>query len=344
MTDINVSTSTAPIESSEVAESLEGVEASGEAKVSGENDPNESFSDWLKRQDSSKGSKASKSDSSESKLPPAPDISDKVEKALEGDAKDATESPVSNENDNIRVLKVGDKKFKAEDVAKLDKDFAEVNTKYESQVQENQRMIADVEKFVDTLRKNPGEILDRFKITQEQIEQYLWDKHYKFKNESPIDKATRLEKELNDIKNKDENDRLNARRQQEIEANTKFWQGKIKEGLDAHGLPENQYTVQRMVGYIQQMQQKGLNISMADLANYVKQDYEAAQAESLKNMSPDQVAKVLGKETLDKVRAQEVEKLKQDKFKNTNPGQGKIKREEPKKKVHKSVYDMLDDL
>lgn len=316
-----------------------------ETPVDTASDPNESFSDWLARQKTEGKEKVSSK--KEPVVTGAPDVVGKESLAtkdlLKGDTKPAPET----ETLKPLSLKVGDKEYTTTDIEKLSKDHGAANENYQKQVTENQKMIKDVEAFVDTLRKDPGAILERFKITQDQVEKYLWDKYYRFKNETPAQKAERLEGELKARDTKDAQTQQQQQADQQREANRQYWQQKVKEGLGAEGLPENDWTVQRMAGYIQQMQQKGLNIPMNELAKYVKNDYNSAQQELLKNMSPEQVAQALGKDTMDTIRKKDVEKFKQDKFQNTNPGQGTVKRDLPKdtkKKVYKSPYDLLDDL
>lgn len=311
-------------------------ETSSEGKV-------ESFDEWLKKEEQRVSGKVKKEEKKSDKVTAGPDILDQIKgKGKEElpeleDATKATTEPVK--------IKIGDKEYGQPEIESMTKELTTATEQYKTQVQENQKMIKDVEAFVNTLRSNPGEILDRFKISQEQVEKYLWDKYYVYKNETPQQKAERLEKQLQERDQKELTQRQQQEEQQRIENNRKYWAPRVQEALTSEGLPENDWTVQRMAGYIHRMQTDGLNLPLVELAKLVKQDYFSAQKELLKNLSPEQVSEALGKETLDKVRSKEVEKFKQNKFQNNSPSQGRIERPEPTNtKRIRDVYHMLDEL
>ena len=335
-----------------VSESTPSTESATESKLAPENDPNESYSDWLDRING-------KSKKTEEKAEPKKDsVLDKFKADLEKDknVKDQpkedlpTKEPKVEAPAPIQDIKVGDKSYTAKDIETLTKDHTEVKTAHET-------LQKQATEFINTLKTNPGQVLDML-LKSPETESAFMDylnkryveplkfqalpaedklKHYEQKEQERIasEQAARAEQERAAKEQAD---------QQAAENNRRFWTNKFSESLGKAGLPDNAWTQARMAGYIQRAFAQKIQVTPDDVIQYVREDLVNSQKHALENASPEEISKLLGEEKLAALRAQDVAKFKQDKFENKNPSKGKIERTTKEKKRYSSPYDMMDDL
>ena len=147
-------TVTAPVTESAAPETIEPKgevsESSSEKVLSGADDPNESFSDFMKRQEREAAAK-NKAPKKEEK---------KVTSIFDKDPVVAKEEPEQEAAEEVekaveQALKVGDKEYKASDIEKLTKDY-EAST---AAVREHEIKLSEltkgVQSFIERLKTDP---------------------------------------------------------------------------------------------------------------------------------------------------------------------------------------------
>lgn len=318
-----------------------------ESKLSGENDPNESFSDWLKREQAKNKAKETEKVTSEKSKEEKPRVDKVVAKEPEDSNAKVTKEP-ENSNSKVakseseaekapeQVLKVGEKTYKSEDIEKLVKDSTETSTKLET-------VTNQLKDLVNIIKTKPGEVLDRLEVPREVIEEYYYKKYMEWET---LTDAQRVEKLQNEKKEREDNEnkaKAEAAEKARVERNREYWSNVIKNSLQTEGVPENEWTIQRMAGYIRQSQEKSLNVPHNEIAKMVKEDLYNAQREAFKGMSPEQLIEAIGEEAAAKFRQHETEKFKQTKFEQ-KPAQT-TSEPKPKKpgKRYSNVYQILDE-
>lgn len=324
-------TEAAPSEVTESPKTEAANTAEETAPKSTADDPNESFSDWLKRQNGAKEeAKVDKTPSTK----PTEDIT----------SKETVKEPEAPKESS---LKIGDKEYKAADIESLQKAHDEANAKVE-------RINAQVNDLVEMIKSNPGPILDKLGVGRDIIEKYYYDKYLHadvFKGLPAEEKVRHYEeqeaKRAEEARVKAETEAKaaeEAKLREAAEANQKLFIDKIGKALDAAKIPKSDWTMQKMADYIQRAQEKGIQAGLNEIADLVREDLAEIQKATLTTMSPKDLAKVLGEETMAKIRAEDVAKFKQDKFENKNPSKTKVERPQKEKKRYSSPYQMIDDL
>ncbi len=332
----DVSVDTGADVSSDVASELD----SGSEVESSTSTKDESFSDWLKRHNSEKGAKAkepAKTEKAPTKIPPEDATVAAELKDLNADApkdlKDLKDAKAPAE----QTIKVGDKEYKSQDVEQM---TAEI-TKYKNQEAVTTQQLGDL---VNTLRTNPGKILDKLEVSRDIIEKYYFEKYLEQDTLTAEQKLERYQK-ADQERQMAEQQRIQAEQQKAQEdRNRAYWSEHIKTALTGEGLPETPWTINRMAGYIKNAKDQGINVPSSELAKLVKQDIVEAQKAALQGLNPEQLVQALGQEGVAKLRQHDTEKFKQTKFENRNPGKSRVEKPKPPGKKYRSPYDILDDL
>ncbi len=283
-----------------------------------ENDPNESFSDWMARQ--GKGKEEVKAPKEEVKKEETSEK--KEEEAPKEDSKEKTES-----------LKVGDKEYKAEDIEGLVKSSADLET-----------LKSEITDMFEQLRTSPGEWFDKLEISQKAIEDYYYSKYIEPGTLTAEQKLERYEQRDKAAKEAEETSKRQQAEEAQKEHYRQQWTKDISAAIQEAGLPNNEFTTAKVASYLKAALAKGVQASPRDVMDLVKQDLESTHKSSLTGMTPEQLAATLGPEMMAKLRQHEVDKYKTTKFENKNPGKGALKdtkSQEVKRKVS-SVYDLLD--
>lgn len=318
-------------------EAVEAVASEGK-KLEGANDPNESFDSWLKRTESEK--KGSSNDKKTETKEAASKDSGKKEATKEeavsnnkADPKaDASKAPETVES----PLKVGDKEYKAKDIESMSKQLED----YKANEGKTARQLQDLVKI---LQEDPAKVFNKLGIKKELIEEYLWKNHYEYETLSPEQKIAKLEGEKKSQLEASAKAEQEAKDKAQYESNRIYWTGVIKEGLDSQGLPETEWTVQRMAGYIKRAKDQGINASHHEIAKLVREDMENAQKAAVAGLSAEQLAKVLGEDAVKALRQHEVDRLKQAKFENKAAVPQHVERSKKTGKKITNIYDLLED-
>ncbi len=226
-------------------------------------------------------------------------------------------------------LKVGDKEYKAEDIANLEDTVTSIKEQ--------------VGQLVELLRTNPGEIFDRIEIPKEAIEDYYYSKYVEpstLTAEQKLERYEQRDRETKERAQKEEADRASS---QSREATKQKWVTDINSALSEAKLPQTDFNITRVAALAREALSSGKQPDLKSLAAQVKQELLSTQTSMLSSMSPEELTAALGKETVAKLRQAELAKVKESKFQNTNPGKGEVKTKssEVRKKIS-SVYDMLD--
>ncbi len=277
-----------------------------EPKLSGENDPNESFSSWLERQNSKKETKTEPKQEKSEKTVLKGTGNEKVEpkETKQAEAKDVSKDSVEKTSKPEQVsteaeIKVGDKSFKAKDLEKVLADAEALKTN-------ETKVTKQLQDLVRILKENPGSVLDRLEVPRETLEKYYYEKYLEFDQLTPEQKVEKLQAKERDRVEAERKAQQESVERERYEANRKYWAGVIKESLDSEGVPETEWTVQRMAGYIKQAKDKGIQASNQEIAKLVKEDLQNAQKAALAGLRPEELTKVLGDEAVKALRQHEL--------------------------------------
>ncbi len=316
-----------------------GIDASVDTSVDTDSEPevssstkDESFHDWLKRRNSEKEVKTKtppKEDKPAVKIPPEDaNVAAELKDTLA--TKDLVEPATQS-------LKVGDKEYKSQDVENMTAEIA----KYKNQEAVTTQQLGDL---VNTLRTNPGKILDKLEVSRDIIEKYYFEKYLEQDTLTAEQKLERYQKADQERQAAEQQQQQEQQQKAQEERNRAYWSDQIKTALTGEGLPETPWTINRMAGYIKNAKDQGINVPSAELAKLVRQDITEAQKAALQGLNPEQLIQALGKEGVAKLRQHETEKFKQTKFENRNPGKSRVEKPKAPGKKYSSPYDLLDDL
>lgn len=322
-------------------------ESKPESSQQAETDPNESFSDWLRRQPGSKTEEVPKSESGRDEkgrfVAKAKDTN--KQEVSENDTNSTQKSVPEVEKSPEPELKVGDKAFKAKDIETLNKSYEEMRTAHET-------LNSQVRDLVETLKNNPGAVLDHLGISKNLIESYYYDKYVQpevFKSLPAEQKVAHYEKlEQDRLAAEQAKQAEQARLEQEAKVKAaetesqKLWSQRFTEALNEAGIPNTQWAHQQMAAYVKQAQDKNIQITAKDLVPLVKADLVEAKKAALEGITPEEITALLGQDMMSKIRAQDVAKFKQEQFENKTPLKAKVERSEKPKKRLSSIYELLD--
>lgn len=298
------------------------------------------FQKWKKNEDRKQA--ASKKQDSESKPEAKPDAKPKDTKAVK------EEKPASEPKVEGSTIKVGDKEYSSADVESLLK-----NT--EALTQRGEEFNSKFSTFIDRLQKNPGEILEKVGVDREALEKFYFEKYLE---EDTLTAEQKLEKyKARDAERLKAEDDARAQAQAEAEEaeaarktseSRNMWQKRIQEAVTEAGLPDTDLTINLTASYIKDALVEGnQSVTAKDVMPKVQEYFTNSFKQYLDKLEPAELKTVLGDKLLGKLREYEADQLKNDKFRNDRPGQGRTKAVAGKKEGKKSysnVYQMLDDL
>ena len=262
----------------------------------------------------------------------------------DSDEKPETESeePVSNKQDTTKV-KIGDKEYTTEELSAQLSKVEEVTKQHES-------LLAQVNDLVEALKSRPGDILGQLGANKEAIEEWYYKSHIEPTLLSPEERQAKADKEelesyrTNAQKLKEEQEAKAA--EESKEQAKKAWSERIEKAMSEVDLPRTQYTVSKVAQYLRQAYDNGVkDVQPADVVKFVKEDWINTQKELTAKLSPEELMKSLGEETLAKIRQVEVDKYKQTALRPKEKPAGKVRDTgKSKNKKFSSIYNMLDDL
>jgi antitoxin component of RelBE/YafQ-DinJ toxin-antitoxin module len=209
-------------------------------------------------------------------------------------------------------------------------------------------------------RKKTGELLEDLKSRPMEVLQKLGLDVKKLSEEflTPIYKRELMPEEERKVFDlEDENQRL-KRQQEEAEKAAKsrvnqaqaaaYRQQLDKEiptELSKVDMPRNPNTVMRVIKYLMDGNDKGLEIPVSKAVALAKEDYEEERVKFLKELSPTDLAKYVGEDKLKELKKQELVKIKspQDKNRVTKAVRPKSKKA-PKGRYWEDIQKELDEL
>ena len=299
------------------------------------------FQKWKKQED--KKQAASKKQSSEPKKDSKHDAKPEA-KAKETKAAKETDPPSAEGKPAAGTIKVGDKDFSPADVESLIK-TSEALSKREGEFN------SKFSTFIERLQKNPGEILDKVGVDQDALDQFYHDKYLATAEEKlkryEAKEAEKLQSEK-EAREQAQAEAEEADRARVAEGHRNSWQKRIQDAIKEAGLPDTDLTVNLTASYIKDALVEGNQaVSPKDVLPKVQEYFTNSFKQYLDKLEPAELKTALGEKLLSKLREHEAELLKNDRFKNDRPGQGRTKtiagKREPKK-TYSSVYQMLEDL
>lgn len=293
-------------------------------EVSTKSNEIEGYSEWLKRQ----SKKDEKSEKAPLKVVKPEDSSDQ---------KQETEQVVTPK------IKIKDKEYETAELEKVMEEHGVAASKIKDFEDHFKQVDQNIEKMIDMIKTDPRTLFDRMEVPKEVIEKYYYEKYIepntlsaeqKLERYEKADKEKR-EKEVQDTKAKEDSDRVEHFKGQ--------WRDKIAQTLKEGGLPETDWIVSRMAGYMKQAIDKKLyHVGPSDVVKFVKEDLKNLQKATLGNLTPEQIAETLGEEVIQKIRENETKKFSQGKFDSKVTSQPKVERKPlPGKKIT-NIYDLLE--
>jgi hypothetical protein len=217
---------------------------------------------------------------------------------------------------------------------------------------------ANTDRLLDTLKTNPGAVLNKLGVTREQIEDMYFEQFLEPEINPIAAKARALEKELNErraVDSEREAQAVAAQKEVEaqehakaVEAATVRLHNEFNEALSKEGLPVNDFLKGRMGAYMAQAFQEGhTHVNAMDVVKLVKQEWAETNKNLMTQLDPEALIATLGDDVVEKIRQHQVAKATQTKFQSTTKEPEVAKRvkpeDKPKRKTFSSIYDMLDE-
>lgn len=186
----------------------------------------------------------------------------------------------------------------------------------QKRAQEFASLQREAKEFFENLKKDPRKVLsdpnigiDLKKMAAEMIEEEIANAR---KSPEQIEKE-KLQAELKAIKDEREKEKKTTEQreyQRLVEDSIEKYDREIGDALTKTNLPSSAYTVKKMTDYMTLGLQNGIDISASDIAKLVQEDL-INEVKTLMTVLPlDQVEGIVGKETLNKLRKQNLAKAK----------------------------------
>lgn len=201
--------------------------------------------------------------------------------------------------------------------------------------------------FIDQLKKNPRKILsdpnigvDLKKIASEILQEEIENAK---KSPDQIEKE-KLQAELKQLQEERKQEQEQAK-QKEFnriqEQEYERYETLITSALETSDLPKTPYTVKKMADYMLLGLQNGLDVSPQDVLGLVREEMQNELQEMFAAMPEENIEKVVGKETINRLRKKNLQKAKQIITKQQIQDVGAKKTEAPKDdNVDKKKTDM----
>lgn len=196
----------------------------------------------------------------------------------------------------------------------------------QKRMQEASTTKKQVENFVKALKEDPMSVLSDPKIMgnekfQEIAEAFLSkrlqeqlltpEERAQAEKDERLSKYEKAEKERAEAAEKAQAEQLEAKYRDQYEKT-------IIGALEASTLPKTPFTVKRMAELMQKNIQHGLDLEPAQLAQMVKEDYQAELQGVIGGASPEQLLAMFGEDIANKIRKHDLSRLQ---VKNPQPKQ-----------------------
>jgi hypothetical protein len=208
--------------------------------------------------------------------------------------------------------------------------------------QEAAKMRKDAEDFFQRLQDDPISVMKDPKLSDKMrkaAEDFIWEK-IQDEQTSPEEKAQREAQSKAQKWDEQEKQKQQQIQQQQEEQENSFlmedYDKKVTTALTNSRLPKTTGTVRRMVDYLTQDIEAGVNRDPAEYADAVYSDYIQDVSELFEPMEGEQIMKILGEKILKKIRESDIKRLKtttpESGYKFV-PGKGMTKGDQKQKKL-----------
>lgn len=207
------------------------------------------------------------------------------------------------------------------------------------------------EDVLEILQKNPAEALSKLGFDVRKLaEDFLAQKIQEEMLTPEQRKVKEMETELQRYKTEKEEF---EKQQREVQISTlqvqyeADIQQKIIGAIDAHKLPKNPKTIARFAEYMLQGVENGVDYDPKDLAPRIRRDLEEEHRHMYRDSGVEEILKILGEDTLKKIRQYELQKVKGKQVANptrTEQVAHQPKPEDSKVKAKKNARDFFADL
>ena len=204
------------------------------------------------------------------------------------------------------------------------------------------------ERFIELLKTNPRAVLEHPSLGVDLkglAEKIVWDSMQtaaKKAAQSPEDVQREAEKaELERLRAEDAKRKADAKQAEKDELKEKYrkdWSTKFQAELAKAGVPKTDWTLTRMAAYMRQALAKGhTHVQPADVVDFVREDWQAAQREMFASLEGDDLINTLGEEVAEKVRKAQLARFSGGKVPEKAP---ESTSKEPRKR-YATVEDMM---
>jgi hypothetical protein len=171
----------------------------------------------------------------------------------------------------------------------------------------------EANKFMENLKSNPREILENPALGIDLVsiaEEVLYEKLEEEKM-TPAERKLRSEnRELRAAQHKKDIEAQQAQIQAQKEQQQRTMQ-EIQSTLEDSGLPVSHDNINKSIQYMRQAINAGLtNVNPKSVLDFVKRDFMAEQQSFIRGLDEGQLSELLGKDLLDKINADHMQKLK----------------------------------
>lgn len=208
--------------------------------------------------------------------------------------------------------------------------------------QEYTTLQKEAAQFIKKLQEDPFAVLNDPNLSinvKEQVAKYI-EKEIEQTKKSPeqIEKE-KLEAELSKIRTEREQEKEQLK-QRELELlqqkATEDYDRQITDALKDSGLPRSQYVVGRIVDWMSQGLEKGLDVTAQDVLPIVQEEIRNELREMFSLMPEEMFEKILGEEVFTKIRKKNIQQAKQ--VISTKLPDVAVKAPEPEKPSDKKSY------
>lgn len=205
------------------------------------------------------------------------------------------------------------------------------------------------EEVLEIIQKNPAEALSKLgfdvrKLAEDFLAESIQQEMLTPEQKKLKDMETQLKKYQDEKAEFDKTQReqqistLQTQYEVDIQAN-------IIRAIDANRLPKNPKTVARFAEYMLQGVENGVDYDPKDLAPRIRRDLEEEHRHMYRDSGVEEILKILGEDTLKKIRQYELAKVKSN---NANPTKtqqvANPVKEDNKPKVKKNLSDFIANL
>ena len=171
-----------------------------------------------------------------------------------------------------------------------------------------------LEQALSNFKNDPASAMKALGVDAEQFAEQLMIKKLEEQEMTPEQReARKLQNELAQYKAQEKQRKEQeqaAAVKAEQQANLVEYTTQITEALESGGLPKSDATQRKMAEYMLMNQQNNMGLPMASIVDMVREDYIADFQDMLSNASGEQIQKLLGKDTADKLRKSDLAQLK----------------------------------